>query len=575
MTKTKQNPAARKLTTRLYIVLGFLIFGLAIAWIKSGTLQLLRGDELNYLSDKQHLRSISYSATRGKIYDRSGNLLSSTISLDSVFAEPNRIKNPKLTAAKIRKILPSVSEKTLKKLDSNQAFIWIARRIDPNDALILEKYNLPGIGFIKEDRRFYPNHALLGQTLGLVSIDQKAVSGIELAYDEILKPKTFSSLSFDDARGRAVRTFAGPSLKSLNGTDLYLTIDREIQYAAEEALLRVVQKYHATKAWAIVLNPATGEVLALANVPLLNPNQPNQDKETQRNTVISRVGEPGSTFKIVTFAAGFDAGVIDLKEKIYGEKGVWKLDHLTITDVSKREWFTPAEIFKLSSNIGTFKIAQRIGKKKLGETIKLFGFGELPGLNLMEETKGSISDYSSWKDARFANISFGYGIMANTLQLAMAAATIANDGIRVKPQLILLPKNEVGLNGVRVISSKAAKAVTDLMVQDVESGTGKNAAIKGISVAGKTGTAEKVDTKTGKYNKKMNVSSFVGFAPAEDPKIVVLVAIDEPQGASYGGVVAAPAFKEILTAALLKNGLLFHKTKNSHLTMAHEPKKQR
>ncbi|MDA0713071.1 MAG: hypothetical protein O2897_03685, partial [bacterium] len=245
MTKAIKNPATRLLNTRLYIVLGFLIFGLAIAWIKSGALQLLRSSELKYLSEKQHIRSISYSATRGKIYDRNGYLLSSTIALDSVFAEPNRIKNPKLTAAKIKKILPFVSKRILEKLKSDQAFIWIARRIDPNDALILQKLNLPGIGFIKEDRRFYPNHALLGQTLGLVSIDQNAVSGIELAFDDILKPKTYSTLSFDDARGKAVRTFAGPSLKSLNGTDLYLTIDREIQYAAEEALLRVAEIYRA------------------------------------------------------------------------------------------------------------------------------------------------------------------------------------------------------------------------------------------------------------------------------------------------------------------------------------------
>ena len=190
----------------------------------------------------------------------------------------------------------------------------------------------------------------------------------------------------------------------------------------------------------------------------------------------------------------------------------------------------------------------------------------------MEETKGSVSDYTTWKDARFANISFGYGIMSNTLQLAMAAATIANGGIRVKPQLILSTKSEANLNGIRVISAKAAKAVTDLMIQDVVSGTGKNAAINGITVAGKTGTAEKVDSNTGQYNRKLNVSSFVGFAPAEAPEIVALVAIDEPQGAAYGGVVAAPVFKEIVTAALLKQGLLF---KKNILTKAHEPQSKR
>ncbi len=555
----------RALHTRLIIICGLICFGFLIAWVKSGTLQLARGSALKYLSEKQYLRSATYNAARGNIFDREGKLLSTSVPVDSIYAEPKKINNPLYVSRQIHNAAPEISDKTLEKLSSDRSFAWLARRVDPNVSAKIKAQNLEGIGFAKEERRFYPNHALLGQTLGLISIDGKAVSGIERAFDEFLRPKTYMTPSYIDARGNLLRAFVGPETSHLRGNDLYLTIDRDIQHVAEEALLRAVRKHRAKGGWAIVIRPKTGEILALANVPLLNPNYPVNAEAAKRNNAISRTGEPGSTFKIITFAAAFDANVISLDEKIFCENGVWNLGYMTVKDISKKEWLTPAEIFNYSSNIGTYKIAQRVGKQKLHEVIRLFGFGQLPGIHLMEETKGSVPDYKKWGHARFANVSFGYGIMANSLQLALATSTIANGGVRIAPKLLLAINDSNGQNilseasveKIRVISSSAAQKMTALMVDETKNGTGKQAAIAGILVAGKTGTAEKIDPQTGRYGKHLNVSSFVGFAPADDPDIAALVAIDEPQGIAYGGVVAAPAWREIVTAVLIKQGLIF------------------
>ncbi len=554
----------RALQTRLIIIASLICFGLAIAWVKSGTLQLARGSALKYLSEKQYLRSATYNAARGNIYDREGKLLSTSVPVDSIYAEPKKINNPLYVSRQIHKAAPEISQKALEKLSSDRSFAWIARRVDPNISAKIKAHSLEGIGFAKEERRFYPNHALLGQTLGLISIDGKAVSGIERAFDDFLRPKSYMTPSFIDARGNLLRAFVGPETSHLRGNDLYLTIDRDIQHVAEEALLRAVKKHRAKGGWAIVLRPKTGEILALANVPLLNPNYPMNAEAAKRNNAISRTGEPGSTFKIMTFAAAFDANVISPDEKIFCENGVWNLGYMTIKDISKKEWLTPAEIFNYSSNIGTYKIAQRVGKQKLHDIIRLFGFGQLPGIHLMEETKGYVQDYKKWGNARFANVSFGYGIMANSLQLALATATIANGGVKIAPKLLLAIKNTHGQNilpktaseRTQVISSIAAQKMTLLMIDETQKGTGKQASIPGILVAGKTGTAEKIDPQTGRYGKHLNVSSFVGFAPADNPDIAALVAIDEPQGIAYGGAVAAPAWREIVMAALIKQGLI-------------------
>jgi cell division protein FtsI (penicillin-binding protein 3) len=551
---------------RLLVIVGLLCFGLSIGWIKSGMLQLVRGDALRHIAEKQYLRSTLYTAQRGNILDREGKPLSISVPVDSVYAEPRRIVDPTSAIAQIHKAAPNFTKKSLERLSSDRSFSWVARRVDPNTAKRVKNLNLEGIGFAKEERRFYPNHSLAGQTLGLLSIDGKAVSGIEKSFDQYLKPKSWSTLSWNDARGTGLRTFVAPDVSQLKGDDLYLTIDRDIQYVAEEVLLRTMVEHGAKGGWAIVIKPKTGEVLALANVPLMNPNHMSaHDTNSRRNNAIARTGEPGSTFKMITFAAAFDANLISLDEKIFCENGKWDLGYMVVKDITKKGYLTPGEIFKYSSNIGTYKIAQRLGKKRISEVIERFGFGQPPGLNLIEEARGYVSDYQKWGLTRFANVSFGYGIMASSFQMTLAVAAIANGGMKVAPRILSRIQKPDGMSinptpyveSTRVISEYAAAKMTEIMVADTEGdGTGKRAAIPGVKVAGKTGTAEKLDAQTGRYAKNLNLSSFIGFAPADNPEIAAMVVIDEPQGIAYGGYVAAPAWREIVTAALIKSGSL-------------------
>lgn len=538
------------------LILILLCSGLAIAWFKAGMLQLIRGDSLKHLSERQYLRSLSYPGYRGDILDRNGKLLSTSVPVESIYAEPRKIEHPKTAAEQIKKIDPRIPQKAIDRLSSDRSFIWLARRVDPNISSQIEDLSINGIGLAKEERRFYPNHTLLGQTLGLLSIDGIALSGIEKSYNDYLQPKPWNTIAWNDARGKNLRQNIAPDQNVLRGNNLTLTIDLDIQYVAEQALLRAVSEHGAKGGWAIVIEPKTGEVLALANVPLVNPNYTtNVSPEQRRNNAVSRTGEPGSTFKMLTFAAAFDAGVITPEDQIFCENGVWDLGYMKIRDISKKEWLTPGEIFKYSSNIGTFKIAEKVGKEKLYDTIKKLGFGSSPGLNLIEEAKGYVSEPKTWGKARFANISFGYGIMASSFQMAMTAATIANGGIHVPPRIVL--DSTPIKPSTRVLSEKAATALTALMIEDTVSGTGKRAAISGISVAGKTGTAEKLGENTGRYDKSLNMSSFVGFAPADKPTIVAMVVIDEPKGVAYGGIVAAPAWREIVRTALAKQGHFF------------------
>ena len=560
--------AHRKLT----LVFGILCLGLLIALGKAGMLQLVRGDALNTLSQKQYLRNLRYRAYRGNIYDREGRILSTSVPVDSIFAEPRDIENPELAIQKIHNVAKDIPSQTLNRLDSDRAFMWLLRRTDPNTAAHLKSLSIKGLGFIKEERRFYPNHALLGQTLGSVTIDGHAISGIEKAFDGYLRPKSWDTLAWSDALGKPIIRNLAPDLASLQGSDIYLTIDRDIQQIAEEVLLKTVVKHRARGGWAIVLQPRTGEVLALANVPLANPNYiTSSSMEFWRNNAISRTGEPGSTFKIFTYAAALDAGVISPDEKIFCENGIWDAGALTLRDVSKKGFLTPGEIFKYSSNIGTYKIAERIGKERLAHTLRLFGFGERPGLNLLEEAKGSVSDPKTWGQARFANVSFGYGIMASSFQIALAVSAIANGGVRVTPKILKYVKEPGGTliqpfskpSLTRAMSEKSAKELVQIMIDDTRGdGSGAKAQIPGILVAGKTGTAEKVDAKTGRYVKSLNLSSFVGFAPADNPEILALVVIDEPKGVAYGGAVAAPAWQAIASEALIKKGMVSCSSEN-------------
>lgn len=548
---------------RLYFILSILIFGISVAVFKAGNVQLMQNDSLQPLLQRQYVRTKRYSGFRGDILDRNGQLLVTSIWANSLYGEPKKISDPH-AIAKILKEKIGLNEKQTNRLFSDKRFVWLKRRLDSKIASKIKNLNLEGIGLLQEEKRFYPNDGLFAQTLGFVTFDGIALGGIEQSFNDYLKSDSVDLSFYQDAKGNRIKGDLCAETKDLNGKNIFLTIDRDIQAVAEKVLLKAIKKYQAKAGWAIVIKPQTGEILTLANVPLINPNSLSyEDMSAQRNNAISRAGEPGSTFKIVTFAAAHDLGVINPKRKINCENGELNLGYMTIKDVTKKRWLTPAQIFKYSSNIGTFKIAEHIGAKRFYRIIKRFGYGESPGLNLIEEARGYVSKPRTWHKTRFANISFGYGIMTTPLQMALMTSVIANGGIRVPPKILRGIETEHGFikesskedKKIRVISKKTALAVAKMMFKDTMSdGTGKRAAIRNIAVAGKTGTAEKVSLLGG-YDKNANISSFVGFVPVNNPQIVALVSLDEPKGIAYGGYIAAPIWKEIVEFALLRTGL--------------------
>jgi cell division protein FtsI (penicillin-binding protein 3) len=474
--------------------------------------------------------------------------------MSSIYAEPRTISDPAKVSAQLARLLPGPNDDLAERLNSNKSFVWVLRRADPNIVNRILGSKIDGLKVMKETRRFYPNHALLGQVLGLVTVDGEPIGGVEKALHSDLEPKSWRTLALADAKGDSLRQYLAPDPRDLSGSDIILTIDRDIQYIAEETLLKTVKEHRAKGGWAIVIKPKTGEILALANVPLFNPNLPSSSsQEGLRNQAISRTGEPGSTFKMVTFASAFENGLITPDDMIDCENGTYNLGFMTIKDIVKKGEISVTDVFKYSSNIGTYKIAEKVGPERLYQTIKKLGFGEVPGLGLIEEARGFVSKPSSWGKSRFANVSFGYGLMATSLQILQVASAVANDGILVPPKIVAGLESDVAPR--RVLSQKAATFMKGLMLADTKSGgTGKRADIKGIEVAGKTGTAEKVDPKTGKYSKIDNLSSFVGYAPANSPEIAAIVVIDGARGIAYGGFVAAPAWQRIVSAALNRQG---------------------
>lgn len=566
MNRTTQPPILVS-RWRLWTVFACLILMWVVLLTKAGHLQLVLGADLKNLAERQYVRKLKVAAPRGNIYDRNGLPLAVSVPATSVYAAPRDIQNPTEVASKIAPILGKNPRKLASRLDSDRAFIWLGRRISPDTAKQLQELKPEGIGFRKESRRYYPNRELAGQVLGLVSIDDEGLSGVEAAYDEYLRGRSILVPGLRDNKGRRVVVAEGVDLDVLEGDDIHLTIDARLQHLTERVLQETVAEHRAKSAFAIVMEPKTGAIRAFANVPLFNPNSPAlTPQKARRNHALSDGVEPGSIFKIVTFAAALDQGVLRPTDRIFCEDGRFSIGKHVIRDAHKAGWLNAAEVFAHSSNIGTIKIAQRVGEQKFRDYIQAFGFGEKPGLGLVGESKGKLPERERWGDVRTATISFGHGLLVSPLQMASAVSTVANGGVRVRPRIlerVTSPTGEVvktspPAQNTRIISEDAAHQLTEIMSGVVEEGgTGTLAAIRGVRVAGKTGTAEKVDPITRRYSRQLHLASFVGFAPAEDPEVAVIVMVDEPNGKTvFGGTVAGPAWRTIVEAALIDAGIL-------------------
>jgi cell division protein FtsI (penicillin-binding protein 3) len=553
--KTKES---NKIKIRVLVV--GIVFGLCFSAIvaRAVDLHLFKGPWLSQKADGQVKRSVKSLGERGIIFDANMGKMALSIDVTSIGAHPNQIKDVAATSRDLAKALRLDRNDLVKKLSSNTPFVWIERHVTPKKVEMVEALNLDGIVFKSERSRFYPNKTMAAQIVGFSGVDGRGLEGVEFYYDRILEGQQAQFRVIRDALGRGLGLEIDKEIDH-SGKNLILTIDRRIQYIAETALAEAVTQNGAKNGIVVVMSPKTGAILAMAHYPFINPNSYNQfAKDKWRNRAITDPYEPGSTLKIFSAAAALESGVSGPHSIYYCENGAYRIGRNVVHDTRPYQYLSLEQIIQVSSNIGTVKLSENIGSKNLYDTLKNFGFGERTGIDCPGETPGMLSPYQRWTKIDNAAIAFGQGISVSAIQLITAVSAIANDGILMKPYVVqaITDKNGAMIEKFnpqpvrRAVSSETAEAIRKMMAMVTEQGgTGTKAAIEGYKVGGKTGTAQKID-ENGTYARGKYVSSFVGFVPVKNPEAAILVMIDEPQKAHYGGVVAAPVFKKIALQTL-------------------------
>jgi len=537
------------------MVSGLFAFCFLAATARSFHLQVLQHDQLVKLAERQHNRTIQITPARGGIFDRTGGALAVSLEMDSLYAEPKRISDPDGTAGLLAPIVQIPKQELYKKLTSGRGFAWLARQLPPETATRIKQMKLPGIGFVKENKRFYPNYEMASHVLGFTGMDPKGLEGIERRYDAAILGSTGYLITERDALGRDISVSNAVVRDATPGKNLFLTLDKNIQYFTEKELAKAVLASRAKSGMALVADPATGKILAMANYPAFNPNSFRQYPTIQlRNRCVADSFEPGSTFKIFLLSAALEEKLVKPQDGVNCENGRYSFGGRIIRDDHPHGKVSVAEVLKYSSNIGSAKIGLKLGEDRLHRYLKAFGFGDRSDIDLPGEAMGSLRPVSRWYGTDIATISFGQGVSITALQLVSATSAVANGGLLMKPYLVerVTDSNGQELQRMmpqtvrRVISAETAATITRMMEGVTQKGgTGTNAAIEGFRVAGKTGTAQKVDPVSRGYSTTKRTASFVGFVPAEKPLLTILVVIDEPATSPYGGVVAAPAFREI------------------------------
>ncbi len=528
---------------RLLIAVFAAVF--AAAFLRAAWLQGVRAQSLSKLAATQHRQKVDIPAPRGTIYDRSGVQLAIGEQATTVYADPLQVKSPQRVARAVAQALGLDEQDVYAKIsDRSRGFVYIERKADPVKAARLARQKLAGLGFYPEERRFYPQRSVGSQVIGYAGIDNRGLAGLELAIDKQLGGRAGSQTIVRDPFGRALEVVNDVSERE--GSDLWLTLDHTIQANAEAVLRDTVTHWRAKSASAIVLDPRTGDVLAMAVAPTYDANQfPGVWRVLQRNRAVTDTYEPGSTFKLVTVAAALSDGLVSPWSTFRLPYQIQVADR-KIHDAEPRgtETMSVARILSQSSNVGAITLAQKLGRERLQEWISRFGFGRRTGIDFPGESRGILPSY--WSGSTIGNVPIGQGIAVTPVQMAAAYAAIANGGVWVRPHLI----DHVGTQPPKrqprrqLVSPLVASQLVSMLKNVVREGTGTAAAIPGYYVAGKTGTAAKPDAHGG-YSDSRYVASFVGFVPATRPRLVVLVTVDEPRGAIWGGVVAAPAFQQI------------------------------
>jgi cell division protein FtsI (penicillin-binding protein 3) len=546
----------------LLVVVGGAVW-VALVGARLYQLQVLRYDHYAGKAERQQQRVVTLDPPRGTIYDAQGRELAVSVQVDSAYAVPPQIEDPIAAARALAEVVPGLDARKLaRQLASDREFVWVARKLDPPVAAAVRRLGISGIDFLPESKRYYPMRELASQILGYVGTDNHGLAGLELLYDEQVAGKPVIRTVLRDARRGTVvspeLSFADPE----PGADLHLTLDAAIQHVVERELAKTVQEKGASRGMAVFLDPKTGGVLAMASYPGFDPNEFGEYPSSRwRNRAIADVYEPGSTFKIFTAAAALGSGIVRAEDVFDCEMGGVVVYGKLIRDHKPFGQLTFAEVLAKSSNVGVIKAALLIGDERLYSAVRGFGFGEPTGIDLPGESGGIVHPLERWNNRAKAYVSFGQGISVTPLQLTRAVAAVANDGLLLKPHMVAA----VGRGGDRVpkypqppvvgkpITPETARELKRLLEGVVIGGTGRAAGVPGYHVAGKTGTAQ--IPVAGGYHGSLYLPSFVGFAPANNPAIVGLVAIAEPKGFAYhGGQVAAPVFGAVARQVLLYLG---------------------
>jgi stage V sporulation protein D (sporulation-specific penicillin-binding protein) len=549
----------KRIATLFFLfIIGFFVLSGRLVWV-----QFVKGAELTEKAIQNRMRDIPVESKRGIIYDRNGNELAISISADSIYVIPAEVKRSgkaKEIAAKLANILEADEEDIYKRITRNSSFEWIKRQVEPEKSQKIRELDLPGVGMTEESRRYYPKGTLASHILGISGIDNTGLEGIDQYYNDLVGGTKGRIIIEHDAANRPIPEATHKYIAPVDGANLILTIDETIQYIAERELDKMFKERNAKSAAAIVMDPATGEILAMASRPTFDPNHYNDyPASNRRNFAINDVYEPGSTMKITTASMALEEKVITPESHLFcpGQVKVGKESIGCSGDKAHGDQ-TFTKVVENSCNVGFVKVGLEVGVDTYFKYINSFGFGQKTGIDLPGEATGILVNQKNAKQIDLATMSMGQANAVTPIQLVTAVSVIANGGNLVKPHMvkqvidnegIVIKKNEPQIVR-RVISEETAKTLAGILEGVVSNGTGKNAYIEGYKVAGKTGTAQKV-APTGGYMASEYVASFLGFAPADNPKLACIVVVDAPQGYPYyGGWVAAPPFREILKDSL-------------------------
>ncbi|HEV2860254.1 MAG TPA: penicillin-binding protein [Pyrinomonadaceae bacterium] len=528
------------------------------------------GARLAYLQTSQHkwlsqraraqqLGAEALAPVRGLILDRRGRELARSVDADSFFAAPGEVEDVNAAARELARVLKTdeiaLAERLRKGKEAGRSFVWLARKVEGEPAEALKALKIKGVYSMQEQVRRYPNGALASHVVGFVDLDSKGLAGVEQVYNASLKGEAGRLVVDADARRHG---FGSEGTDARNGASVVLTIDQTVQFMVERALNAAVARSRAKSAAAVVIDPKTGDILALANAPAFDPNEASAvSAEARRNDALQNIYEPGSTFKVVAYAAALEEKLVKPDDRIDCQMGSINVKGRIVHDHTAYGSLTATEALAKSSNVAAIKLGIRVGDERMYEYMRRFGFGLKTGVELPGETAGLLRKVEKWQPSSIGSIAIGQEIGVTPVQMAGAYTAIANDGVRVSPHLVKEVRDAEGNvleraepETHRVVSAETARTLRGMLETVTVKGTAKQAQLEGYTAAGKTGTAQKIDPRTRTYSASKHVASFVGFAPVENPAAVIIVMVDEPVGAYHGGDVAAPIFREIADQVL-------------------------